>query len=276
MRFSIDDYQRMVRPVAVDDLDLEHAFVDRPLTEPILRCLRYMHDIELHTVCYLRDLLVTPAHRDPEITTFLTMWSYEELWHGDAISRVLRAHGEVAGRPRVEAMRRRRRTAEAMKPLLHGVGGALVGPSITAVHMTWGALNEWTTQAGYARLSTLADHDVLSELLHRIMRQEGRHIDFYASQAHRRLAESRRAQRLTRLALRTAWHPVGSDVMPAAEVEHLVGFLFGDPDGQATAERIDRRMDRLPGLADLHLVTSAVARVAHVAGSRHPSPPLVA
>ena len=27
--------------------------------------IEYMHDVELHTICYLRDLLVTPAHNDP-------------------------------------------------------------------------------------------------------------------------------------------------------------------------------------------------------------------
>ena len=45
--------------------------------------------------------------------------------------------------------------------------------------------------------------------------------------------------------------------MPPAEVDHLIGFLFGDDDGQAMAERIDRRIDRLPGLKGLHLVANA-------------------
>ena len=54
--------------------------------------------------------------------------------------------------------------------------------------MAWGAINEWTTQAGYARLSDKADHPTLRELLKRIMRQEGGHIDFYASEATRRLS----------------------------------------------------------------------------------------
>lgn len=247
----------MARPVRVDDLDLDHAFRDAPLPPDVLRCLRYMHDVELHTVCYLRDLLVTSAHRDPEITTFLTMWSYEEFWHGDAIARVLRAHGEVAGRERVGALRRRRRFAEAMAPLKHMLASAIAGPSMTAVHMTWGAVNEWTTQAGYARLAARADHPVLTELLRRIMKQEGRHIDFYASQAARRLAADPRARRLTRFALRRLWRPVGSDVMPDTEVEHLVSFLFGGGDGRAVAERIDRRIDRLPGLAGLQLVSRA-------------------
>lgn len=40
-----------------------------------------MHDVEHHTICYLRDVLVTDAHRDVEITTFLTFWVYEEHWH---------------------------------------------------------------------------------------------------------------------------------------------------------------------------------------------------
>ena len=44
---------------------------------------------------------------------------------------------------------------------------------------------KWTTQAGYAQLARLSGHPVLSEVLGRIMRQEGRHIDFYASQAER-------------------------------------------------------------------------------------------
>jgi rubrerythrin len=259
MRFSLEQYQQIVRQVEVDDLDLEHAFIDQPLSPDVLRCLRYMHDIELHTVCYLRDLLVTSAHRDPEVTTFLTMWAYEEFWHGDAIARVLRAHGEVAGAPRVHELRRRRRIAEAFGPVKHMLASAFAGPSMTAVHMSWGAVNEWTTQAGYARLAAKADHPVLAELLRRIMKQEGRHIDFYASQARARLADDRRARRLTRYALRTMWAPVGSDVMPADEVHHLISFLFGDEPGRSIAARIDRRIDQLPGLAGLRLVSTAAA-----------------
>ncbi len=56
-----------------------------------------MHDIEAHTVCYLRDLLVTRAHRDPEVTAFMTHWNTEEYWHGEAIGRVLTAHDVVVG-----------------------------------------------------------------------------------------------------------------------------------------------------------------------------------
>jgi len=134
-----------------------------------------------------------------------------------------------------------------------------------AVHMTWGAINEWSTQAGYARLIAHAEHPVLTQLLKRIMRQEGRHIDFYSSQASRRLASSAAARRVTRFALRRFWTPVGAGVMPEDEVRHLISYLFGDDGGRAVAARIDRHVDRLPGLAGLRLATGAVDRYASAA-----------
>ncbi len=70
------------------------------------------------------------------------------------------------------------------------------------------------------------------------------------------------AQRLTRLALRRLWAPVGSGVMPADEIRFLVGHLFADDTGLATAQRIDRHIDRLPGLEGLHLVENSVAELA--------------
>jgi hypothetical protein len=49
--------------------------------------------------------------------------------------------------------------------------------------------------------------------------------------------------------------------MPKKEVDFLVRYLFDGPDGTAMAERIDRRVDRLPGQADLHLLTTAVTKL---------------
>jgi hypothetical protein len=91
------------------------------------------------------------------------------------------------------------------------------------------------------------------------MKQEGRHIDFYATQAGGRLAQSRSAQRITRWALSRFWAPVGTGVVPGTEVDFLRTYLFGDPDGRAMAERIDRRVDHLPGLSGLNLLSDAVA-----------------
>lgn len=256
MRFDVDTYKRRTARLQFDDIDFD-AFVAQPLDPATLRCLRYMHDIEFHTVCYLRDLLLTPAHQDPDITTFLTFWSFEEFWHGEAIAAVLDAHGELSGQPRVLAVRKRLGWKDKAGPISHSLSSAAVGPDYIAVHMTWGAINEWCTQGGYAQLSAKAGHPVLSELLQRIMRQEGRHIDFYSSEAARRLASGRKAQRITRFALRHFWKPVGTGVVPLAETAFLIDHLFGGDDGLEIAKRIDRRIDRLPGLDGLGLCVKA-------------------
>jgi hypothetical protein len=257
MEFDIEAYKLRTDRLRWDDLDLGR-FARERVESGALRCLRFMHDVEFHTVCYLRDLLVSPAHADPEVTSFLSFWVFEEFWHGEALAAVLEAHGERAGQTRVAAMRRRLGWGERLRPLAMMGGSALAGEDFVAVHMAWGAINEWTTQAGYAQLSRRAGHQVLSELLGRIMRQEGRHIDFYASQAERRLASSRSARRLTRFALRRFWSPVGSGVMPAEETRHLARYLMSGEDGLAVARRIDRRIDRLPGLAGLGLLEGSI------------------
>jgi hypothetical protein len=274
MDFDIEAYKRRTDRLRWDDLDLSD-FANHRLDEGALRCLRFMHDIEFHTVCYLRDLLVSPAHSDTEVTSFLSFWVFEEFWHGEAIAQVLEAHGEKAGQARVAAMRHRVRRADRFRPATMMLGSALAGADFVAVNMAWGAINEWTTQAAYAQLARRSGHPVLGALLKRIMRQEGRHIDFYASQAERRLAQSRRARRLTRFALRRFWSPVGSSVMPANDTGHMAQYLFGGSDGVAVAERIDRRVDRLPGLGGLRLVESSVRSLNGLGGEAVASVPPV-
>jgi len=264
MAFDLATYERIAGRLDVDDLDLDAAFRHDPLPPELLGCVRYMHDIEHHTSCYLRNLLNTRAHHDPEISAFLTIWGYEEHWHGQALGRVLAAHGEPGGLSRVAAVRRRLGWRITASPLAWMAFSAAT-KDFLAVHMAFGAVNEWTTQAGYARLGALADRPVLGELLRRIMKQEGRHIDFYRTKAAELLDGTRSAQRTTRLLLRTAWNPVGAKVMPEPETRHLVRTLFAGPEGRAVAARIDRRIDALPGLAGLGLLEKALARYAPAA-----------
>jgi hypothetical protein len=260
MSFDLEDYQATARPVRVDDIDFG-AFRTRPLPEEALRALRYMHDVESHTVCYLRDLLLTASHKDPRITTFLTMWNYEEHFHGVAIGKVLEAHGEASEAERIAPMRARNAAKERLAPFGSMLGSALLGEDFVAVHMTWGAVNEWSTQTAYDRLIALADHPVLTTLLTRIARQEARHIAFYATEARTRLARSAKARRATRLALQRLWAPVGSAVMPEEETTFLLGYLLGDETGRAHADRIDRRVRALPGLDGLTIVSDAMDRL---------------
>jgi hypothetical protein len=261
VRFDIDDYKARTGRLQWDDLDFG-SFATRPLDPDTLRVVEYMHDVELHTICYLRDLLVTPAHGDPDVTTFLSCWAYEELWHGEALGAVLAAHGRPAGAPRVAGLRRRLGWRDRVRPFLSALGSAIVGERLVAVHMTWGAVNEWTTQAAYTRLAQRADHPVLTELTRRIARQEGRHIDFYAAEARRRLTESSGARLVVRWALRHLWRPVGSGIMPKAETAFVIEHLYGGDGGAPYVERIDRRIDALPGMGGLGLIAGAARAAA--------------
>jgi hypothetical protein len=256
MTFDIDAYQNTAGRVRDDDIDYDE-FVRQPLSPDALRCLRYMADIESHTVCYLRDLLVTPSHIDPAVTTFLTMWVFEEHWHGEVLAKVLAAHGIATGGGHIAAVRRRLGWRDRIAPIGQALIANLVGTDYVAVHMTWGAINEWSAYAGYARLAALERHPVLSTLLSRIIRQEARHAAFYASQARERLERSAKAQRLTRFALRHFWEPVGSGVAARSETRHMLHFLLGDTVGRRALRQIDERIHRLPGLSDLNLVRRA-------------------
>jgi len=258
--FAIDEYARTAAPVQWADLDLAGAFAAQPLSAGALRCLRYMCDIESYTVCYLRDLLLTPSHNDPEITTFLTMWNYEEYWHGEVLADVLDAHGVPTGDAHMREVRERGGWKSRLDPIKQSLLANLIGEDFVATHMTWGAVNEWSTHAGYASLMRIEQHPMLTELLTRIIKQETRHIAFYNGQARERLSHSRKAQRITRFALDKAWNPVGSGVMPDVEVGFLLTFLMGGPQGRAEARKIDAKIDSLPGLAGLGIVERALDR----------------
>ena len=137
MRTTIDSYTSRAGRLDLEGIDFAD-FRDQPLSPDALRSLRYMHDIEHHTVCYLRDLLLTPAHQDPEITSFLSCWVFEEMWHGEAIGHVLEVHGKDAGPSRIAALRHARRRKEDLSTFSTIGSGALSGRAFVALHMAWG------------------------------------------------------------------------------------------------------------------------------------------
>ncbi len=257
MTFDIQSYQRHGGRLQLDGMDFDD-FRDEPLSPAAIQCLQYMHDVEFHTACYLRNLLNTKAHHDPELTGFLAIWNYEELWHGEALAAVLAHHDLPGGTERVASMRRRLGWRLTASPLGWMAMSAAI-PHFIAVHMTIGAVNEWTTQAAYSRLATVAGHPTLTALLKRIMRQEGRHIDYYASHAKSELSQSKVARKVTRGLLNTVWQPVGATVMPKSEMASLAQTLFTGPDGQAALDRIDHRVSHLPGMEGLRIAADAVA-----------------
>src|SRR5438132_5380811 len=91
---DIDAYA--VRSRALDLSGIDWDDVPRhPLSPEVLRTLRYMQDIESHTIVYLRTLLSTRAMDDPEVAT---------------LPRLLVLRGDLP-RPRARPLPRRRRAS---------------------------------------------------------------------------------------------------------------------------------------------------------------------
>jgi hypothetical protein len=221
-----------------------------PVSPEAIRTLQYMQDIESHTIIYLRELLATRAVDEPDVATFLACWLYEETFHGLALARFLEAAGHPVGQ------RARPRGQEPFLKRLEATAVALLSrawPDFCALHMTWGAINELTTLTAYRRLSKIAGHPVLSDLLERIGLDESRHFFFYYRQAEDRLQRPG-AARVSRAIVDRFWAPVGSGEQAKEELRFLAGYLFGDEEGRAAARKIDETIRRLPGFSTVRLV----------------------
>lgn len=258
MAFDLEKFAETSEPVGWDDLDFD-TFETQPLDENTLRSLRYMCDVEYHTSCYLRDLLVTPSHREEDAGGFMTVWNREEFWHGEALAAVLQRHGIVVDYDELKSKRVKLGWQQALSPLKQSVLSNLAGTDFVAVHMTWGAANELSAVAAYRRLAAMNDHPALTPLLKRIAQQETRHVAFYTTQAREKLASSEKARAATRFALSKAWRPVGSGIMQETEIIHVMGHLFA---GQGEElDSLDRKVQKLPGLEGLSIFRAAFARM---------------
>jgi hypothetical protein len=218
--------------------------------------MRFMQDIESHTIIYLRSLLATRAIDDPDVATFLACWVYEETFHGLALQRFLEAAGAPVGERALP------RGQEPWAKRIEAAATAMVSkawPDFCAVHMTWGAINELTTLTGYRRLAALTDHPVLAELLDRIVLDESRHFFFYYRQAEIRM-QRRAVARTARFLVDRFWAPVGSGVQPDAELRFLATYLFQGADGRAAARKVDETIRRLPGFETVQLLESWMDR----------------
>jgi hypothetical protein len=255
--FDIDAY--LARTRALDVRGIAWADVPKhPVTAETIRTLRYMQDIESHTIIYLRSLLATRAIDDPDVARFLACWVYEESFHGLALERFLAAAGHpVSPRPTPHGHESPAQWLETRATALL----SRIWPDFCAVHMTWGAINELTTLTGYRRLAALARHPVLSELLERITRDESRHFSFYYRQAELRLSRPAVA-RVARILVDRFWAPVGSGVQPQCELRFMACYLFSDARGRAAARKADDTIRRLPGFATVGLLESWLDRFA--------------
>lgn len=254
--FDLDRYLRVSgasKPAAFD--------WERPqprLDGEALFCLAYMMDIESHTIVYLRELLSTQIVREVDVTAFLSCWAYEEFFHSLLLRRFLGAQGVEINDRRFSELRRRRRLADqVIVPIARLV--SRVTRHFPAVHMTWGAINEFSTLTGYEAVIRQTDPgaagrepSLLTIILERIIKDERRHFAFYFNQARARLRPPA-AQRLTSFLLRRFWTPVGVTVRGDEAMRRVCAFMFPGDAGLSALGGLDSKVRALPGLGWFNL-----------------------
>ena len=166
MAFDIDRFVDLSKAVETSDLDWD--YIKRVgITPDEARILRYMADVESHTIIYLRDILSGHTASDPEITQFLACWVYEETHHGRALDRFLAACGYPPEQNRYSKVIADMGWQEHIEAFLT-VNIPKMTPHFAATHMSWGAVDEMMAASAYTQLAYYTSNEELSKLLLRM------------------------------------------------------------------------------------------------------------
>lgn len=257
--FDIERFVQLSGAVEIEDLDWEEAR-RIGITDAEERILRYMGDTETHTILYMRDLLAGYTARDPDVTSFLSIWVYEELWHGRAIDTLLTRSGRPVAKERYTEVTLGASMREMVEAVL-SQGAAYVTPKFVATHMTWGALNELTAAAAYLSLARRTKNPALATLCRRMAKQERKHYAFYYQQAEKRLTDDVWAQRLCKTALKNFWTPVGSGIGKKGALQFVAAHLFAEPEDWAALVEAEETIRALPGMQWFDMLTTQVKRL---------------
>ncbi|MGH8826085.1 MAG: hypothetical protein ACRDVZ_00530 [Jiangellaceae bacterium] len=257
--FDVRAYARNPQELRRTDIDLTQ-FSTRPLAPATVRAITHLAGAERHTIRLLRDVLVTPSHREARVTAFLTTWAYEQYWIGDTLEAILEANGTVRARRPGILPTVRKAIGDRTLPMYNALTTNLIGDDFVASHMVRGLLDTLVCRLAYHRLAALDSRPELVQLVARIRSVKAPHVAFYELQAHERLAHSPRSRRLTRLALNLLWSWPGSRYEDRATTSAVVRHLLGDPSCRALVAEVDDRIADLPGLTGVDPLRGAVAR----------------
>ena len=245
---AIERYLETSEKLDITDLDWELAR-SVGLNDDEKLILGYFADIESQTIVYMRELLSTDNALDPDVSVFLSMWNYEEAFHGRAISRLLAECGVRKDEaPQIRHVRTNANRFEALVDFMAVVASKFFRAEWPAIQNVWGALQELTTLHGYQILVRSLPNPVAREIASRIGKQEGRHFSWYFAQARQHLLDNPRAAKLVRLALKLFWSPVGAGVKPAETVRHVYNRLLTIDPLRVVPAAIDAKISTLPGL----------------------------
>jgi rubrerythrin len=248
-----DRYLDVSAKVEEEDLDWNQARL-AGISETEKFVLTYFSDIEGQTIVYLRDLLHTEAGLEPDVIAFLSMWNYEEFFHGRLLAKFMKECGSPLDENRIAQVRKSASFSEKLESVAANILSRIFRPEFPAVYTTWGAVQELTTLRGYEKIQRTTANPVLKTICERIAKQERRHYAWYFNSARERLERSPRAQKLTRFLLERFWTPVGAGVKPPQVVARLFGCVFPDIESQALAAEIDEKFSTLPGLEGIRVM----------------------
>lgn len=239
--------------------EVKHHQID-PAFAPVLT---YMRDVEMFTEIYADELMKGAAGQEPAIRAFMERWSAEEPTHAELLNRFLEEAGfDPSQQWKQEAKQAIPKSHFIMKPLTELISHGF-GKKFCSVHMTWGAINEYSTLLGYKRLWEAAGHPVLEKILRGIVREEARHALFYWSVARMELERSLFCQKLARFMIDRFWTPVGQGLKPKEDANLVIRTLFSGVDGiEFMDKHVNDRIAKLPGFDGFTTVTQRVAQVA--------------
>lgn len=233
-----------------------------PLDPKFVPVLLYMRDVETLTDVYYDELRRTPTGKDPIIRKFMERWSAEEQTHGELINRFLNEAGIDTDPKWQKQVIGSVSTSYTVTNYLITTLTNLVGKRFTATHMAFGAIHEMSTTQGYRRLSDLADHPILAQILTGIIREESAHTTFYRSVARIELEQSEISQKLSRFLIKHFWTPVGSGAKSKKESDYTIATLFGGDDGMKWIDQnVTQRIQALPGFENLTKVSDKIGEI---------------
>jgi hypothetical protein len=257
--FDVREFARTAQGSLRDDIDLA-AFDAAPLPREVGRMLAVLARLEGATMAHLRNVLVTPTHKDARVTAFLVSWAFEKFWIADALRAVAEAvpGGEwsvgISGASPLGGR----------GPVRRAIAGVVQGPPVVGAHLSLGLVDDWVLRAAYERVDAEAASAALSDVVDRILGLKARHTSFFGDEVHRRLSASKPAARLARRELRRTPLPLGSAVLEPADRAFFTRFTFDGDRGDALAAAIQRDIRNLPGMNER---TSRVLRGAITVGS---------
>jgi hypothetical protein len=256
MSFSIERYKQESRKLDTTGVEWDRIR-DYPLSKGDLFFLHYAMDVENHVPLYLSHLLVTRACMNPVITTFLSLWAYEELWHGENLSRFLVEYGiPLESDTRIRNLRSDMGVSNSLS-ILSTMLASWALDDFAALYLSIGACNELSTATAYGALARKCEHPVLKDLLARIQKDERRHFAFYYNSAKEWMTDNPRGQKIGRIGMNLFWQVVGQGLKNQEEVDAISLYLFDDELGKADCESIDAKMGALPGFDGIRLMTRA-------------------